>query len=136
MIRFQEGHTLAQHFEFLGKEIKIDGTLDNGYHAELDGELFESVRQDPGVEFVEDDTLGEYGPSEEEIEQATREQAERERKRTNDDAVSRAAGSAAPTESTGYQARYSQVEEPYEDHYIVVFRKGYTLVQHFAFLGG
>lgn len=82
IIAFKPGHSLAKHFAFLGKYIGIEGTLDEGYYAMLDRELFEAVRRDPGVELIEDNTLGEWDdPSEEEVEQVAREEAEKERAR-------------------------------------------------------
>lgn len=80
VIAFKPGYTLSEHFVFLGKEIDIEGTLNKGYYAKLDRELFEAVRRDPGVKLIEDNTLGESGPSEEELKQA----AERERARKAD----------------------------------------------------
>ena len=80
IICFKRGHTLAKHFAFLGKKLEIEGTLNNGYYAELDRELFENVRRDPGVELIEDNTLGDkWGPSEEEMRQALQEEADKER---------------------------------------------------------
>lgn len=78
IITFKPSHTLAKHFAFLGKEIELEGTLDEGYYAKLDRELFEAVRRDQGVKFIEDDTLGWCGPTEEALEQARREEAEKE----------------------------------------------------------
>jgi len=54
-----KGHTVAQRFAFLGKEHKVEFTLNEGYVAVLDRELLDAVRRDPGVRYVEDDTLGE-----------------------------------------------------------------------------
>ena len=82
VIAFKPGHSLAKHFAFLGREIEIEGMLNEGYYAKLDGELFEAVRRDPGVELIEDNTLGSWSdPSEEELEQLHREEAEKERAR-------------------------------------------------------
>ncbi|KAK4889647.1 hypothetical protein LTR27_011539 [Elasticomyces elasticus] len=58
IVAFKQNHTLAKHFAFLGKELKIERRIDDGYYAKLDRELFDTVRQDPGVESTEDDTLG------------------------------------------------------------------------------
>ena len=80
IIAFKPGHSLFKHFVFLGKEIEIEGTLNKGYYAKLDRELLDAVRRDPGVELIEDNTLGEWGPGEEELWQ----EAERERARKAD----------------------------------------------------
>lgn len=77
IIAFKQGHTLAKHFAFLSKEFVIEGTLNEGYFAKLDRELLEAIRRDPGVEMIEDNTLGEWGPSDEELEQAHRREADR-----------------------------------------------------------
>lgn len=70
IIAFKPGHSLSKHFVFLGQEIEIEGTLNEGYYAKLDRELFEAVRRDPGVELIEDNTLGEWDdPSEGEVRQ-------------------------------------------------------------------
>jgi len=49
---------MEKHFAFLGRTFEVT-TLNEGYFAELDDELFNAVRTDPGVEFIEDDTFGE-----------------------------------------------------------------------------
>ena len=83
IICFKRGHTVAKHFAFLGKEIEIEGILNKGYYAELDRELFDAVRRDPGVELIEDNTLGdEWVSSEEDMRQALREEADKERATT------------------------------------------------------
>ncbi|KAK5726194.1 hypothetical protein LTR17_012909 [Elasticomyces elasticus] len=58
IVAFKENHTLAKHFAFLGKDLKLEGRIDDGYYAKLDRELFETVRRDPSVDLIEDDTLG------------------------------------------------------------------------------
>ncbi|KAK5710424.1 hypothetical protein LTR17_018872 [Elasticomyces elasticus] len=58
IVAFKQNHTLAKHFAFLGKELEIEGSIDDGYYAKLDRELFETVRRDPSVDWIEDDTFG------------------------------------------------------------------------------
>ena len=79
IITFKQGYTLVEHFAFLEKEIEAEGSLDDCYLAKLDRPLFETVRGDPGVELIEDNSLGEWGPSEEELVQALRRKSQEER---------------------------------------------------------
>ena len=58
-VQFHPGHTMSKHFAFLGREFKVND-LDEGYYAYLDEKLFNAVRCDPGVEFIEDNTSGKY----------------------------------------------------------------------------
>ncbi|KAK3702224.1 hypothetical protein LTR37_015056 [Vermiconidia calcicola] len=57
IIAFYPGHTVAKHFLFLGCEFDLT-TLDQGYSANLDDDLFSAVRRDPGVEYIEDNCRG------------------------------------------------------------------------------
>ena len=123
-VGFKQGYTLKQHFAFLGKEIESRRVSDRGYGAKLDPELFQAVRRDPGVECIEDETLPEYGPSETELCNAARVEIARDTRKA-----------IALSTSTGYRAPYQRNEDAYENNYIVAFDDGYTLAQHFAFLG-
>ncbi|KAK3702226.1 hypothetical protein LTR37_015058 [Vermiconidia calcicola] len=59
LIEFHPGHTIAKHFAFLGREFDLTA-LDQGYFAEdvVDDDLFNLIRRDPGVKYIEDDCLG------------------------------------------------------------------------------
>ena len=59
IVAFRVGHTLADHFAFLGFEFELDVPLEAGYSAMLNDQIFNAVRYDPGVEFIEDNTYGE-----------------------------------------------------------------------------
>lgn len=59
MVAFRPGHTLADHFAFLGFEFELTARLNEGYGAALDDQVFNAVRYDPGVRLIEDDTYGE-----------------------------------------------------------------------------
>ena len=59
MVRFHLGHTIAKHFAFIGREFDLTDLGGDGYGANLNDELLNAVRQDPGVEFVEDNVSGE-----------------------------------------------------------------------------
>ena len=58
IIEFYPKHTLEKHFAFLGRKFVVT-TLNEGYFADLDDELFNAIRRDPGVEYMEDNTSGE-----------------------------------------------------------------------------
>lgn len=58
IVSFHPGHTIAKHFAFLGREFNPTA-LKQGYFADIDDELFDAVRSDPGLEFIEDNTSGE-----------------------------------------------------------------------------
>lgn len=57
VVQFKAGHTIAKHFAFLGRKFDLT-PLDNGYFANMDDELLDAMRCDPGVEFVEDNVSG------------------------------------------------------------------------------
>ncbi|KAK3701389.1 hypothetical protein LTR37_015487 [Vermiconidia calcicola] len=57
IVEFNAGHSIAKHFAFIGREFELT-TLDQGYYADLDDDLFSTVRRDPGVKYLEDDILG------------------------------------------------------------------------------
>lgn len=59
LVEFRRGHTIAKHFEFLGREFELTA-LDSGYFANMDDQLLNNVRRDPRVEFVEDDFVGSW----------------------------------------------------------------------------
>ena len=59
IIRFHLGHTVSKHFAVVGRDFGLT-KLSNGYFADLDDELFDAVRGDPGVKYVEDNTRGEF----------------------------------------------------------------------------
>lgn len=58
IVQFYPGHTIAKHFAFLGREFEVHSLLE-GYWADVDDEIFNAIRCDPGVEFVEDNVSGE-----------------------------------------------------------------------------
>ena len=58
IVEFHPGHTIAKHFAFLGREFELTA-LDQGYFADdIDDDLFNAIRRDPGVKYMEDDCLG------------------------------------------------------------------------------
>ncbi len=57
-VLFKPGHTLAKHFAFLGFEFEIMFKLNMGYAARMDDQLFNAVRYDPGVKFIEENSCG------------------------------------------------------------------------------
>lgn len=65
IITFHQHHTLSAHLAFLSSQgytlNPADLTpLDTGYFACIPpAAVFEAVRRDPGVEFIEDDVVGE-----------------------------------------------------------------------------
>nr|OQO04078.1 hypothetical protein B0A51_17939 [Rachicladosporium sp. CCFEE 5018] len=136
MIAFRSGHTLAAHFASVGKDFRIQGELDEGYYAKLDRELFEAVRRDPGVELVEDDSLGEFGPTEEELERSRLEDEEGRAKWSPEETSSQTAIPSAQVVPTDYQAPYNRLSGyPYKDCYTVELKSGHTMAKHFAFVG-
>lgn len=105
IIQFHPGYTIAKHFEFLGLEFDVT-MLDKGYFANLNAQLFEAVRSDPGVEYIEDDTTGKWDTL--------------ERHATTD----------------AYQASYHHHDgHAVPGVYMVKFHLGHTITKHFAFLG-
>ena len=58
MVAFHPDHTIAKYLAFLGREFDLH-TFNRGYWANLDDQLFNAIRRDPGVEFVEDNVSGE-----------------------------------------------------------------------------
>jgi len=58
MVKFHLGHTIAKHFAFIGREFDLVDIGGDGYGANLNDELLNAIRQDPGVEFVEDNVAG------------------------------------------------------------------------------
>lgn len=57
LVGFHTGHTIAKHFAFLGREFEVI-PFKTGYGADLDDQLFNAIRHDPGVRGVEDDVSG------------------------------------------------------------------------------
>ena len=57
IVMFHPGHTIDKHFAFLGLEFEVLSAFEDWYGAELDDQLFNSIRRDPGVAFVEDNML-------------------------------------------------------------------------------
>lgn len=55
-VMFKEGHTVAKHLEFLGRSFEMFAMADNrGYSTEnIDENLREQIRRDPGVKYIED----------------------------------------------------------------------------------
>ena len=64
MVLFHQGHTIDKHFAFLGRKFDFS-TLPTGYLADLDDQLLDAVRRDPGIRCVEDDFYGVDGEEEE-----------------------------------------------------------------------
>ena len=58
MVMFHAGHTVEKHFAFLGRKFDLT-TLPRGYFANMDDQLLDAIRRDPGVKLVEDDSYGE-----------------------------------------------------------------------------
>lgn len=58
IVAFNAGHTIAKHYAFVGREFELT-TLNSGYFATIDNQLFDTIRRDPGVRYVEDDAWGE-----------------------------------------------------------------------------
>ena len=58
MVAFHRGHTIERHFAFLGREFEFIALGDIGYGASLDDQLFNAIRCDPGIRFVEDNSKG------------------------------------------------------------------------------
>ena len=56
IIAFRHGHTIEKHFACLGHEFEVT-SLDNGYCAVLDDQLFNALRYDPGVKLVENNVF-------------------------------------------------------------------------------
>ncbi len=86
--------------------MKPEVKLNNGYCAALDDQTFDAVRRDPGVEYIEDEAVGEV---------------ESKRLRETLDQ---------------YQAPYHAYEPSVPGVFLVSFRPGYTLAEHSAYLGG
>jgi hypothetical protein len=59
MVRFHVGHTIAWHFVFVDREFGPTDFRGYGYGSTLNDELLEAVRQDPVVEFLENNLSGE-----------------------------------------------------------------------------
>ena len=57
VVTFNDGYTREKHFKFLGQKFEVDDILP-GYGADLPPDLFDKVRTDCGVRFVEDDFTG------------------------------------------------------------------------------
>ena len=57
IIMFHPGHKIEKQFAFLGLEFEVK-SWKAGYCAALDDQLFNAIRYDPGVSYVEDDTFG------------------------------------------------------------------------------
>ena len=57
VVAFHPNYTIDQHYAFLGREFEVTA-FEGGYGAHLDGELFNAIRSDPGVKFVEDNAYG------------------------------------------------------------------------------
>ena len=64
MVLFHQGHTIDKHFAFLGRKFDFS-TLPTGYLADLDDQLLDAVRRDPGIRCAEDNCYGEEEGGEE-----------------------------------------------------------------------
>jgi hypothetical protein len=59
MVMFHPAHTLEKHFAFLGLEFEVIHYHPCcGYGDQLDDQLFNAIRYDPGVKAVGDNTRG------------------------------------------------------------------------------
>lgn len=58
IVMFHPGYTLDDHFAFLGLEFEVHTPFQDWYGAKLDDQIFNAIRHDPGVAFVEDDAVG------------------------------------------------------------------------------
>jgi len=58
IVGFHPGYTVAKHFVFLSREFNLT-KMKEGYFAEMDDELFNAVRCDPGVRLVAQNASGE-----------------------------------------------------------------------------
>ena len=61
LVVFNPGHTLEKHFAFLGFEFEVVIDCKEWYGVDMDEQLLNAIRQDPGVEFVEDNQRGKRG---------------------------------------------------------------------------
>jgi len=57
IVMFHPGHTITKHYEAVGRHFELTD-LRTGYFANLDDELFNAVRNDPGVRSIENNTSG------------------------------------------------------------------------------
>lgn len=54
-VMFKKGHTVAKHFQSVGHSFKVSELVDDmGYTANVDDDVREQIRRDPGVKYVED----------------------------------------------------------------------------------
>jgi hypothetical protein len=123
IVTFRPGYMLAEHFAFLGFKIEVTRELDRKYLAALNDQVFNAVRYDPGVEFIEDDVYREEVGDSIGVEES-------------DPICDLAAAYPKHPETSVYQAPYYPYPEcrnPGE--YLVTFQPGYTLAEHFTFLG-
>ena len=58
IVMFHPGNAIDKHFAFLGLEFDLLTAFDGWYSATLDDQLFNAIRHDPGIAFVEDNMLG------------------------------------------------------------------------------
>ena len=59
MVFFHPGHTIDEHFAFLGLEFEVPSACESWYGVDLDDDqLFNAIRHDPGVAFIEDNMSG------------------------------------------------------------------------------
>ncbi|OQO00842.1 hypothetical protein B0A48_13529 [Cryoendolithus antarcticus] len=136
IVAFRPGHSLAAHFALVGREFEIEATLNEGYYAKLDRELFGLVRQDPGVRLVEEDGLGEFGPTEAELEQSRLADEEDRDVHSPDPSNAQTVIPLDQIGATEYQAPYNRLAGyPYKDYYTVGLKPGHDMAKHFAFLG-
>ena len=58
IVAFHDGYTLAEHSTFLGLKFNPMFKYIQGYAAVLDTHLFNAVRCDPGVKYIQDNYTG------------------------------------------------------------------------------
>lgn len=60
IVIFHPDHNVASHLAFLGRDFRL-APISRGYCADdVDDHLLSAIRRDPGVEYVEDNTSGEW----------------------------------------------------------------------------
>jgi hypothetical protein len=113
IVAFCNGHTIAKHFEYVGREFEVK-SLKAGYSANMDDELLETVRGDAGVEYVENNTRG-Y--------------------EVDDDPGTEVKETPQPTTTNIHQAPLYRPPNEIPGRYIVKFRTDHTLSKHFDVVG-
>lgn len=58
LVKLRGRYSISKHYQFLGRKFELIVLKGSGYFANMDDELLDAVRRDPGVEFVEDNVYG------------------------------------------------------------------------------